>query len=167
MKKINILYTNGNKIYRVYWVKQHKKNDIYHGFVMEKPNNIKWSYHPDGKTHIKKLNMKTLHLPEKTPLNNIKDLTQLNSFYAGDEELMEKYYEKYDGKKVGTPILIDTRLFPKKSSINIDLFLLNPKRTDLLNSERFNKQSSKDYRILQIIKEIDPWLIVHARSIQN
>lgn len=167
-KKISILYTNGNEVYRVYWIKQNWKKDIYHGFVMKKPNNIKWSYHPaDGKTHIKKPNMSTLHLPQKKSLKNIEALSQLNSFYAGDKEWMEKYNEKYKGQKVGTQILIDTRLFPKKSSINIDLFLLNPKRIDLLNSKRFNKKNKDDFRILQIFKEIEPWLIVQARCIRN
>ncbi len=166
-KKVSILYTNGNEVYRVYWVKQNQKEDIYHGFVMKKPNNLKWSYHPDGKTHIKKPNTPPLHLSQRKSLKNVEALSQLNSFYAGDEEWMEKYYEKYKGKKVGTQILIDTRLFPKRSSINIDLFLLNPKRVGLLNSKRFNKKSKDDFRILQIIKEIEPWLIVQARCIKN
>lgn len=148
-KKISILYTNGNEVYRVYWIKQNWKKDIYHGFVMKKPN------------------MSTLHLPQKKSLKNIEALSQLNSFYAGDKEWMEKYNEKYKGQKVGTQILIDTRLFPKKSSINIDLFLLNPKRIDLLNSKRFNKKNKDDFRILQIFKEIEPWLIVQARCIRN
>jgi hypothetical protein len=166
-KKVNILYTNGDEIYRVYWIKQNQKKDIYHGFVMKNPNNFKWSYHPDGKTHIKKPNVSTLHLPQRVPLKDIEALSQLKSFYAGDEEWIKKYYERYTGEKVGTQILIDTRLFPKKSSINIDLFLLNPKRADLLNSKRFNKENKDDYRILQIIKEIEPWLIVQARCIKN
>lgn len=163
MNKVHIVYTNGVESYKVYWVSQHK-NGIYHGFCL-KGHDLHHSYHKDGKVHIKQNGTK-LPLYKSVPISDIKDYYSLMNFNSGEIDYWgKKYYEPYKNEKLKNIVWIDTRLFSNDKQIQVELGLLKPEFISLLASERFRKTEDKDYRLIQIIQDINPWLIVHVRNL--
>jgi hypothetical protein len=164
MSKVNIVYTNGAESYKVYWVSQHK-NDIYHGFYL-KGHNLHQSHHRDGKVHIKK-NGDKLSLYKSVPISEIKDYYHLTSFNAGELDYWgRKYYAPYKSEKLKNIVWIDTRLFSNNQQTQVELGLLKPEFICILASRRFRKIEDKDYRLIQIIQDSNPWLIVHVRNLK-
>lgn len=165
MSKVNIVFTNGIEAYKVYWVSQHKQN-IYHGFYL-KGHDFHWSHHKDGKVHIKK-NGEELPLYYSVPISDIKDYYALTNFNAGEMDYFgRKYYSVYKNEKLKNIIWIDTRLFSNIQQIQVELGLLKPEFISLLATDQFRKIEDKDYRLIQIIQDIEPWLIIHARNLKH
>ncbi len=164
MNRVNIVYTNGNKSFKVYWISQHG-NDIYHGFHFKIKRDFHFSHHKDGKNFITK-DGKSLHVSQRLPISEIKDIYNLQNFNAGDIEWMQKYYRPYNNDKLTNIVWIDTRLFPHDTQTQVELYLIKPELISILSSERFRKIREKEYRLIQIIKNINPWLIIQARNLK-
>ena len=166
-KEINILYTNGNKIYKIHTVKQ-TDNGIYHFFNCKGTKGFHFSYHTDGNCHItdNKDNSKTGRY-KSIPIDKINGIYSLVTINGGTDSKMDKIYKEYIEKKLINPILIDTRFLGSKSDISINLSLL--KRTDagLLNSKYFTMNADSKYSILQVATNIDPWVVINIRSMKN
>lgn len=165
MSKVNIVFTDGKETYKVYWISQHKY-DIYHGFYL-KGQDFHQSHHKDRKVHLKK-NREKLPLYNSIPISEIKDYYSLTNFNAGEMNYFgRKYYSSYKNEKLKNIVWIDTRLFSNNKQIQVELGLLKPESISLLASERFRKIEDKDYRLIQIIQDINPWLIVHVRNLKH
>ena len=165
MKKVNLVYTNGEKSFQVYWIKQCKE-DIYHGFAMKDGQNFHWSHHRDGSVRVKAgSNYQPMYKGVK--ITDIDKMYSLGCVNVGDINYWaEKYYKPYKGNKLSNVIWVDTRLFPNDIQIQIELLLVRPEYISILNSEQFRKVSDKDYRLIQIVQDINPWLIVHIRNLK-
>ncbi len=164
MSRVNIVYTNGNKSFKVYWISQHG-NDIYHGFHLRIQQDFHQSHHKDGKIHLR-ISGKKLPISNSLPISEIKKLYSLQNFNAGDIEWMQKYYYPYNNEKLDNIVWIDTRLFPNDIQIQIELYLVRPEFIDCLSGVRFRKLNNKDYRLIQIIQAINPWLIIQVRNLK-
>ncbi|MFH2137398.1 MAG: hypothetical protein ABII88_02680 [Candidatus Omnitrophota bacterium] len=166
-KEINILYTNGKGIYKIYWIKQSVQKDIYHGFHNKKFEGLHWSHHKDGNTFVRSTKSQPYKTHTGSPIAKIKDLYNLPTICVKGNNLSEQGFSKYGSKKLANPILVDTRLFPDDSTINIHLSLLPPDKIERLNSKWFHKKHKDDYKILQIVQDINPWLVIHIQGILN
>lgn len=164
-KKITLLYNYGSNLYKVYWISQ-CGNDIYHGFYFKNKQDFHFSYHKNGKVHLK-IKEGYLSLCNRIPISEIKDIYNLHNFNVGDEEWAQKYYPPYDNKKLKDIILVDTCLFSNKIQIQVELFLVRPESLGKLSAEGFRKTNKDDYRLIQISQEINPWLVVHARNLKH
>ncbi len=80
---------------------------------------------------------------------------------------MNKIYEEYTGGKLINPILIDSRFMGSKSDISINLSLLKAEDVGLLNSEYFKINADSKYSILHIATNINPWVVIHIRSMKD
>ena len=165
MSKVNIVYTNGVDSYRVYWVKQNSQGDIYHGFVFNKKVDFHYSYHKSGKAHISE-GRKKLPMGNRIPTKDIKDIQNLINFNPGNKEWAEKYFRPYGSNMLKNIVWVDSRLFPNDIQIQVELYLVKPECISSLANQQFRKKCKDDYRLVQIIQDIKPWLIVHIRNLK-
>ena len=165
MSRVNIVYNYGDNLYSVYWVAQHGE-EIYHGFHFKGKQDFHFSHHKDGKVHLK-INGKCLPLGTQVSISEVKDIYNLHNLNAGDEEWAKKYYSPYNNRKLDNIVLVDTRLFSNKLQIQIELYLIKPKSLSLLSGEHFRSANKEDYRLIQIVQDINPRLIVHVRNLKH
>jgi len=165
MSLVNIVYTNGTKHYKVYWVSQSKDGDIYHGHAWRGQQDSHFSYHKSGITHIREGN-KMLPMYKTIPISKIEDIHNFFNFNVGDIEYWGKYYKPFTSKKQKNVVWVDTRLFPNDIQIQVELYLVKPECISGLSGQHFRKKCKDDYRLIQIVQDINPWLIVHIRNLK-
>lgn len=165
MSLVNIVYTNGTKHYKVYWVSQSNDGDIYHGLAFKGQQDFHYSYHKSGKTHLKQ-GKKTLPMYELISISKIKDIHNFFNINIGDMEWVGKYYKPFTSKKQKNVVWVDTRLFPNDIQIQVELYLVRPECISGLSGQHFRKKCKDDYRLIQIVQDINPWLIVHIRNLK-
>ncbi|HPB67402.1 MAG TPA: hypothetical protein PLT76_08305 [Candidatus Omnitrophota bacterium] len=166
-KEINIIYTNGQRVYKLYTVKQYP-NGIYHFFKCKGTKGFHFSYHKDGNCHItdNKDHSKAGEY-KSIPIGEINGVYSLVTINGGVDNKMNKIYEEYTGGKLINPILIDSRFMGSKSDISINLSLLKAEDVGLLNSEYFKINADSKYSILHIATNINPWVVIHIRSMKD
>jgi hypothetical protein len=163
-KRVIIVYNYGANLYEVYWISQHG-NEIYHGPCL-KDKNFHFSHHKDGKRHLK-FKGQYLSLGSRIPISEIKDIYNLQNINVGDEAWAQKYYPSYNNKRLENIVLVDTRLFSNISQIQIELYLIKPDSLYRLSEGHFKQINKNDYRLIQIIQDITPWLVVHIRNLKH
>jgi len=164
MNRVNIVYTNGIKSFKVYWISQHG-NNMYHGFHLKIKQDFHFSHHKEGKNFIT-IDDKSLPTYVSIPISEIKDIYNLHNFNGGDMEWMEKYYCPYKNEKLENIVWVDTRLFPNDIQIQVELYLIRPEFISVLATERFRRINEEDYRLIQVIQNINPWLIIQTRNLK-
>jgi hypothetical protein len=165
MSLVNIVYTNGTKHYKVYWVSQGNDGDIYHGCAFKGQPDFHYSYHKSGITHAKQ-GEKTFPMYKTIPISKIEDIHSFWNCNVGDMEWAEKYYKPFTSRKPKNVVWVDTRLFPNDIQIQFELYLVRPECISGLSGQHFRKKCKDDYRLIQIVQDINPWLIVHIRNLK-
>jgi hypothetical protein len=162
MSKVTIILTDGSKSYKYYWLKQTSQG-IYHGFFSDKKDNTHFSYHLDGKSHLRAGRDEQM-VNSQEPLSNIRDVKELiNIAHPPRINLSEFGRVVYRQEKFDNAIWIDARCFPKNAPFSIKIYLVAPERLGTL-IKQVDRKNKRDYHLIQIINSINPWVVVHVSS---
>jgi hypothetical protein len=162
MGKVTVILTDGHNSYKYYWLKQTSQG-IYHGFSNDKKDNTHFSYHTDGKSHLKTKRLKQMEVRQE-PLSNIRGIKELISIaHPSSTNLSEFGRVVYKQEKLDNAIWIDVRCFPKNAPFSIKIYLAAPEHVGTL-VKQMDRKSKRDYHLIQIINSINPWVVVHVSS---
>lgn len=154
-KKFKIFATNGEDIWELFFITQNKKGDFYFGSNIG-GTTIKTSRHVSGKYHWKNdHNDFYQDLGQRANLKEFKGFEALTGQgfpISGFETL--KPFKPYSGGKINGSAFIDIRNYDEL--ININLFLLEPSKTEELSfiSSQFENG------LIIIFTQTNPWIIV-------
>jgi hypothetical protein len=157
--RVRILYTNGVKIYDIFWL-THDGRDVYCGTPGV---DQKISYHESGKIHAISKGAKQ-HERWHVPLTKITGkYNLLTFFFANSDSWFEDYQivTKYSGKKSDAVLIIDSRSIPQEMALIVSIGLLEAGHPEALNPltsmyEEYNVEAKQ----IMLATSVKPWVYV-------
>ena len=149
--KIEIIATDGLKIYSVGKVEISEKGDIY---IIQKPHDVHLTRHADGKRHVKsKKGNIFLKQSKSVPINKFKGVEFLGTYIFKFESL--PYFKEYKKRKSNGIFAIDMRHY-KKNTFNMAFAILTEEGIPKLYEDWKNPTKKQIY----IYTESNPMIAI-------
>jgi hypothetical protein len=155
--RIEVLVTDGSEIRRLLWLER-RPNGVYWGWCSEGGEIFHASYHEDGNRFWI---VQGKHQPQGAgpKLSEFKGCLQLANVAVRNIKNIPMT-APYRFKRLDSVVYIDMRTFREKG-VNLDLFLLEPFRLDLLNPLFRSYWTGSQ---LHVFTSVEPWVIIAYRS---
>lgn len=153
-KKFKIYATDGKDIWEIFFITQTNRGDFYYGTINSFGDKI--SRHVSGKFHGKTKNGDLYqNLGTRVNLKEFQGLESLSSIAINTRDLTKlSFIKRYSGGKVTGSVFIDLR--NHKKHLNINIFLLEPSKTEELNFISNFFENSQ----LIIFTQTNPWIVL-------